>query len=59
MVLIWKLPNISTIQQPYNRFFPVPMAGFIDALRPKKFSGAHFKRWSVKLTDWLTAMEVF
>jgi hypothetical protein len=29
------------------------MASFVDALRPKKFSGAHFKRWSVKVTDWL------
>jgi hypothetical protein len=35
------------------------MARFVDALRPEKFSGAHFKRWSVKVTDWLTAMEVF
>jgi hypothetical protein len=59
MVLIWKLSNISTIQKPYYRSFPVPMASFVDALRSKKFSGAHFKRWSVKVTDWLTAMEVF
>jgi hypothetical protein len=35
------------------------MASFVDALRPKKFSGARFKRWSVKVTDWLTAMKVF
>jgi hypothetical protein len=35
------------------------MASFVDALRPKKFSGAYFKRWSVKVTDWLTAMKVF
>jgi hypothetical protein len=35
------------------------MASFIDVLRPEKFSGAHFKRWSVKVTDWLTAMKVF
>jgi hypothetical protein len=35
------------------------MASFVDALRPKKFSGAHFKRWSVKVTDWLIAMKVF
>jgi hypothetical protein len=59
LVLIWKLPNIPTIQKPNNRSFPVPMASFVDALRPKKFSGAHFKRWSVKVTDWLTAIEVF
>jgi hypothetical protein len=59
LVLIWKLPNIPTIQKPYNRSFPIPMASFVDALRTEKFSGVHFKRWSVKITDWLTAMEVF
>jgi hypothetical protein len=59
LVLIWNLPNNLTIQKPYNRSFPVPMASFVDTLRPEKFSGAHFKRWSVKVTDWLTAMEVF
>jgi hypothetical protein len=26
---------------------------------PEKFSGTYFKRWSVKVTDWLTAMKVF
>jgi hypothetical protein len=36
MVLIWKLPNISTIQKPYYRSFPVPMASFVDVLRPEK-----------------------
>jgi hypothetical protein len=55
MVLIWKLPNISTIQKPYNRSFLVPMASFIDVMRPEKFSGVHFKRWSVKVTYWLMA----
>jgi hypothetical protein len=35
------------------------MASFVDALRLKKFSGAHFKRWSIKMTDCLTAMKVF
>jgi hypothetical protein len=59
LVLIWKLPNIPTFQKPYNRSFPVPMTSFVDALRPEKFSGVHFKRWSVKITDWLSAMEVF
>jgi hypothetical protein len=59
VVLIWNSPNFSTIQKPYHRSFPVPMASFVDALRSKKFFGAHFKRWSVKVTDWLTAMEVF
>jgi hypothetical protein len=59
LVLIWKLPNISTIKNPYHRSFPVHIASFVDVLRPKKFSGKHFKRWSVKITDWFTAMEVF
>jgi hypothetical protein len=59
MVLIWNLLNFSTIQKPCHRSFPVPMASFADALRSEKFFGVHFKRWSVKVTDWLTAMEVF
>jgi hypothetical protein len=35
------------------------MASFVNALRPEKFSGTRFKRWSVKVTDWLTVMKVF
>jgi hypothetical protein len=35
------------------------MASFADALRLEKFSGAHYNRWSVKVTNWLTAMKVF
>jgi hypothetical protein len=35
------------------------MASFIDVLRSEKFSGKQFKRWYIKITDWLTAMEVF
>jgi hypothetical protein len=35
------------------------MAGFADALKPEKFTGMHFKRWQVKATLWLTAMNVF
>jgi len=27
------------------------MASFVDALRPKKFSGARYKRWFVRATD--------
>jgi hypothetical protein len=60
LLLIWKLHNYLTIQKPYKRSFPeLSMASFVDALRPEKFSGMHFKRWSVKVTDWLTAMKVF
>jgi hypothetical protein len=35
------------------------MAAFTDALKPEKFNGMHFKRWQVKATLWLTAMNVF
>jgi hypothetical protein len=35
------------------------MAGFANALKPEKFSGLHFKRWQVKVTLWLIAMNVF
>ena len=35
------------------------MASFADALRPKNFSIVHFKRWQVKISNWLTTMKVF
>jgi hypothetical protein len=35
------------------------MASFVDALRPKKFSGTYFKKWSVKVMDWFTTMKIF
>jgi hypothetical protein len=35
------------------------MAGFIDALRPDKFTGVHFKRWQCKAELWLTMIKVF
>jgi hypothetical protein len=35
------------------------MAAFADALKPEKFNGMHFKRWQVKVTLSLTAMNVF
>jgi hypothetical protein len=60
LILIWKLSNYLAIQKPYSRLFlEFTMASFVDALRPKKFSGAHYKRWPVNVTDWLTAMKVF
>jgi acyl CoA:acetate/3-ketoacid CoA transferase alpha subunit len=34
------------------------MGGFADALKPEKFNGIHFKRWQVKVTFCLTAMNV-
>jgi hypothetical protein len=58
--LIWKLSNYSTIQKPYYRQFPsFSMAAFADTLKPEKFNSVHFKRWQVKATLWLTAMNVF
>jgi hypothetical protein len=54
-----KVPYIPTIQKPYCRHLGLSMAGFVDALRPDKFSGVHFKRWQVKVTLWLTAMNVY
>jgi hypothetical protein len=35
------------------------MAGFIDALRPTPFTIANFKRWQMRVTLWLAAMNVF
>jgi hypothetical protein len=35
------------------------MIAFADALKLEKFTGMHFKRWQVKATLWLTAMNVF
>jgi hypothetical protein len=31
----------------------------LPALKPEKFNGMHFKRWQLKATLWLTAMNVF
>jgi hypothetical protein len=53
-----KVLIFPTIQKPYSRHFSV-MAGFIDALRPTPFTGANFKRWQMRVTLWLTAMNVF
>jgi hypothetical protein len=58
--LIWKLSNYSTILKPYCRQFPsFSMIAFANALKPEKFNGMHFKRWQVKATLWLTAINVF
>jgi hypothetical protein len=38
-----KILFIPSIQKPYYRNFSF-MAGFVDALRPEKFSSEHFKR---------------
>jgi hypothetical protein len=53
-----KVLIFPTIQKPYCRHFSF-MAGFVDALRPTPFTGANFKRWQMRVTLWLTAMNVF
>jgi hypothetical protein len=35
------------------------MAGFVDALKPTPFTGVNFKRWQMRVTLWLTVMNVF
>jgi hypothetical protein len=35
------------------------MARFVDALRHTPFTGANFKRWQMRVTLWLTAMNMF
>jgi hypothetical protein len=35
------------------------MAGFVDALKPALFTGANFKRLQMRVTLWITAMNVF
>jgi hypothetical protein len=35
------------------------MAEFIDALRPTPFIGMNLKRWQMRVTLWLTGMNVF
>jgi hypothetical protein len=47
-----------SIQKPYRRHFSF-MAGFVDALRPRPFTGVNFKRCQMRVTLWLTAMNVF
>jgi hypothetical protein len=47
-----------TIQKLYCRHFSF-MVGFVDALRPMPFIGANFKRWQMRVTLWLTTMNVF
>jgi hypothetical protein len=35
------------------------MAEFVDALKPAPFNGVNFKRWQMRVTLWLTIMNVF
>jgi hypothetical protein len=42
-----------SIQKPYCRHFS------FMALRPTPFTGTNFKRWQMRVTLWLTVMNVF
>jgi hypothetical protein len=53
-----KVLIFPTIQKPYCRHFSF-MAGFVDALRPTPFTCVNFKRWQMRVTLWVTAMNVF
>jgi hypothetical protein len=53
-----KVLILLSIQKPYCRHFSF-MVGFVDALRPTPFTGANFKRWQMRVTLWLTGMNVF
>jgi hypothetical protein len=53
-----KVLIFSTIQKPYCRHFSF-MAEFIDALKPAPFTGMNFKRWQMRVTLWLTVMNMF
>jgi hypothetical protein len=53
-----KVLIFPSIQKPYCRHFSF-VARFVDALRPTPFTGVNFKRWQMKVTLWLTAMNIF
>jgi hypothetical protein len=64
MVMIYLRINLKlnllffqSIQKSYYNNFSF-IAGFVDALRPKKFFGEHFKRWQTRVILWLSAMNV-
>jgi hypothetical protein len=47
-----------TIQKPYCRHFCF-MVRLVDVLRHTPFTGVNFKRWQMRVTLWLTVMNVF
>jgi hypothetical protein len=46
-----------TMQKSYCRHFSF-MAGFVDALKSTPFTSVNFKRWQMRVTLWLTAMNL-
>jgi hypothetical protein len=53
-----KVLIFPTTQKPHSGHFSF-MAGFVDALKTAPFTGANFKRWQMRVTLWLTALNVF
>jgi hypothetical protein len=53
-----KVLIFRTVQKPYCRHISF-MVGFVDALNPTPFTSVNFKRWQMRLTLWLTVMNVF
>jgi hypothetical protein len=53
-----KVLIFSTIQKPYCSHFSC-MAAFVDALRLTPFTGVNFMKWHMRVTLWLTTMNVF
>jgi hypothetical protein len=63
MIYLWikmklKVLIFSAIQKLYCRHFSF-MAGFVDALKPTPFTGVNFKRCQMRVTMWLTTINVF
>jgi hypothetical protein len=55
-----QLPIFPTIQKPYYRqSADLTMVGFVESLRPEKFSGVNFKIWKSKVRLWFTAMHIW
>ena len=58
-LIVELLPNYPTIQKPNSRQFPeLSMTALADALKPNKFTGVHFKRWSTKAMVWFVALKI-
>jgi hypothetical protein len=53
-----KVLIFSTFQKYYCSHFSF-MVGFVNALKPTPFTGANFKRWQMRVTLWLTVINVF
>ena len=53
------VPNYPTIQKPNCRqFLELSITALADVLKPDKFTGVHFKRWSTKAMVWFVALKI-